>query len=322
MEYLDLRFIKEKATIRLNFKNMAKLLSSCSKIIIVLILSSTIFAALYFTKNVDAGNGVSVDGAIEVYDSDGVSPLTSNDFPLFTGGTAETFLKDFFINNTGNQPISVYWNAPTSSIFWEIRTTPYPDVYDCYEDNIWKYSFGIRQDFVASADYWYPDGEGVFLGVGEGIKLRFELYYTGEPNTAETFTMAISFYARQPSTISAVVNVEPGTLNLKSQGKWVTCYIELPEGYDVNDIDFSSIKLNNTIAIDYSAPITVGDHDNNGITDLNVKFSRSCIIEWLEAVDYFEATVNDYEVTFEVTGEITEAIFEGYDIIKITCMPE
>ena len=186
---------------------MAKLLSSCSKIIIVLIISSTVFPALYFTKNVDAGNGISVDGAIEVYDSDGVSPLTNNDFPLFTGGTAETFLKDFFINNTGNQPISVYWNVSTSSIPWEIRTTPYRDAYDCYEDNIWKYSFGIRQDFAASADYWYPDGEGVFLGVGEGIKLRLELYYTGEPNTAETFTMTISFYARQPSTISTLARL-------------------------------------------------------------------------------------------------------------------
>jgi len=43
---------------------------------------------------------------------------------------------------------------------------------------------------------------------------------------------------------------------------------------------------------------------------------------WLEAVVSLEDTVNDCEVTFEVTGEITEAIFEGYDIIKITCMPE
>jgi len=321
-EYQDLRFIKEKATRSINFKNMMDLRNSCSKILIGLLISSTVFASLYFTKHVDADNGVSVDGTIEAYDSDGVSPLTNYDFPLFTGGTAETCLKDFFVNNTGNQPVAVYWNVTASSIFWEVRATPYPDVYDCYEDNIWKYSFGIRQDFATSADYWYPDGEGVFLGVGEGTKLRFELHYTGEPNTAETFTMAISFYARHPSTISAVVNVEPDTLNLKSQGKWVACYIELPEGYDVNDINFSSIKLNDTIAIDYSAPIIVGEHDNDGITDLNVKFSRSRIIKWLEDADYFEDTVNDYEVTFEVTGEITEAIFEGYDIIKITCMSE
>jgi len=43
---------------------------------------------------------------------------------------------------------------------------------------------------------------------------------------------------------------------------------------------------------------------------------------WLETVVSFEDTVNDCEVTFEITGEITEAIFEGYGIIKITYMPE
>jgi len=59
----------------------------------------------------------------------------------------------------------------------------------------WKYSFGIRQDFSTPADYWHPDREAIFLDVSEGIKLRFELYYTGEPNTAETFTMTLSFYA-------------------------------------------------------------------------------------------------------------------------------
>ena len=178
---------------------MVKLRNSCSNLIIWLLVSSTVFSTLHFTKYVDTGNGVSVEGTIEVYDSDGVSPLTSYDFPLFTGGTAETFLKNFFISNTGNQPVSVYWNVAASSVFWQVKATPFPDMYDCYEDNVWKYRFGIRQDFVASADYWHPDGEAVFLEVGAKIRLQFEVYYTGEPNTAETFTMAISFCARQSS---------------------------------------------------------------------------------------------------------------------------
>jgi hypothetical protein len=301
---------------------MMKLRNLCNMIIIALSFSSFFLAALYFTKHVDAGSGVSADGSIEVYDSDGASPLTSYDFPLFTGGSAETLLKDFFIINAGNQPVSVYWNVTASSVSWEVSATPLADMYNCYEDSIWKYSFGIRQDFTASADYWHPNGEAVFLDVGARIGLQFELYYTGEPNTAETFTMATSFYGRQSSTINAVVSVEPDTLNLKSQGKWVACYIELPEGYDVNDIDFSSIKLNDTIAIDYSAPIIVDDHDNDGITDLDVKFDRSCVIEWLEATDCSRDGINDYDVTFEVTGEITEATFVGCDIIKFTYTPE
>ena len=297
---------------------MAKFINSCTGIVILLLFSSTVSAALYLTKLVDASNNVSVYGAIEVYGSDGNSPLTSYCFPLFTGGTAETFLKGFFINNTGSQTVSVYWNVTSSSVSWQVRATPFPDMYDCYEDNIRKYSFGIRQDSMASADYWSPEGETVLLGVGTGIRLQFELYYTGEPNTAETFTMVISFCAKQPSTINAAINITPDTLSLKSRGRWLACSIELPEGYDVKNIDFSSIKLNDTIAVDLSAPILVDDYDHDGITDLSIKFDRSCIIEWLRSADYFKDPTNKFEITFKVTGEITEAIFEGIGTVRVT----
>jgi len=186
---------------------MVKLSKYYRRLIIVLVISNIAFATLFLTKLVGAGNVVSVIGAIEVYDSDGVSPLTSYDFPLFTGAVAETFLKYFFVNNTGNQPVYVYWNISTSSIAWEART-PNLDVYDYCEDSTWKYSFGIRQDFLTPTDYWHPDREAIFLGVSEGIKLRFELYYTGEPNTAETFTMTISFYATSEDSQDPVVMLE------------------------------------------------------------------------------------------------------------------
>jgi len=35
--------------------------------------------------------------------------------------------------------------------------------------------------------------------------------------------------------LSATVDLDPDTLNLESKGKWITCYIELPEGYDTGD---------------------------------------------------------------------------------------
>ena len=44
--------------------------------------------------------------------------------------------------------------------------------------------------------------------------------------------------------IPAFVDFDPDTLNLKSKGKLVTGYIELPEGYNVNEINLESIKLN------------------------------------------------------------------------------
>jgi hypothetical protein len=155
------------------------------------------------------------------------------------------------------------------------------------------------------------------LGINNGKDLHFELFYTGEPITSETFSLTISFYAEQPSTIPATINIEPNTLNLKSKGEWITNYIELPEGYDVSDVDIASIKLNDTITIDPSAPITIKDYIEDGMSDLIVKFNKNQIIEWLYTLISIEETIHPHEVMVRTTGTIKEATFEGYQTIKI-----
>jgi len=41
----------------------------------------------------------------------------------------------------------------------------------------------------------------------------------------------------EPSLAEALVDIDPDTLDLSSKGDWVTCYIELADGYKVMDID-------------------------------------------------------------------------------------
>ncbi len=189
-----LRFAKEKVVRSSNFENMLKFRDIYRWLIIASVIGNIVVVTLLLAEQAGAASVVSVVGAIEVYDSDGETPLTSYDFPLFTGGSAETFTKDFFVNNTGNELVYVYWNISESSIVWEAQT-PHLDAYDHFEDATWKYSLGIRQDFSTPTDYWRPEAEAIFLSVGAGIKLQCELYYTGEPNTAETFTMTLSLRA-------------------------------------------------------------------------------------------------------------------------------
>lgn len=81
--------------------------------------------------------------------------------------------------------------------------------------------------------------------------------------------------------ISATIDLDPDTLSLESKGQWFTAYIELPEGYDVNDIDASSITLNYTIGVDPEAPTAIGDYDKDGVPDLMVKFSRAAVSEFI-----------------------------------------
>ncbi len=50
-------------------------------------------------------------------------------------------------------------------------------------------------------------------------------------------------------TIQVAFKVTPQALNLRSRGKWVTASVILPEGYVAKMIDFSTLTINNTLAI-------------------------------------------------------------------------
>ena len=107
--------------------------------------------------------------------------------------------------------------------------------------------------------------------------------------------------------IEAIIDIDPDTLNLKSSGEWITAYIELPEGYDVADIDVSTVLLEDTISAEAN-PTKIGDYDDDDVADLMVKFDRQEVIAIVDAGDQVEITV---------TGEVVGAPFEGSDTIRV-----
>jgi len=112
----------------------------------------------------------------------------------------------------------------------------------------------------------------------------------------------------ESAIVEAAIDIAPDTLNLKSKGKWITCYIELPEGYDVEDIDVGTIKLNDQVPAE-SHPTEIGDNDDDGIVDLMVKFDRAAVQQILPAGD---------EVEITVTGELNDGTsFAGNDTIRV-----
>jgi len=60
-------------------------------------------------------------------------------------------------------------------------------------------------------------------------------------------------------------------LNATSQGNWITGHIE-PQGFPIGDLDVSSIRLDG-VAPD--GPSGLEDSDQNGVTELSVKFPRA-----------------------------------------------
>jgi hypothetical protein len=88
-------------------------------------------------------------------------------------------------------------------------------------------------------------------------------------------------FAEAKPVIAATLDFDPDTINLASNGKWVTCYIELPEGYDVGDILVSELVLNGVVPADKSHKCIMGDADKDGVPDLMVKFSRDALQQLL-----------------------------------------
>lgn len=107
--------------------------------------------------------------------------------------------------------------------------------------------------------------------------------------------------------IEATVRFEPGVLNLRSRGRWVTCFIELPEGYSPGEINIATVVLNDSLHAE-THPSEVGDHDGDGIPDLMVKFSRPGLIEMLETACSTEVCV---------VGEVDGQAFSGSDAIGV-----
>ncbi|MEW6715096.1 MAG: hypothetical protein AB1306_08415, partial [Nitrospirota bacterium] len=116
-----------------------------------------------------------------------------------------------------------------------------------------------------------------------------------------------TFTVHLPSAnITATIEVEPETLNQKSQGKWVSVEIELPRGYSVADIDISSIRLNGVVPAELR-PYSI-EYEHGRAEELKVKFRRSEVIAILPAGE---------RVKVIVTGTVGTSTFEGFDIIRV-----
>jgi hypothetical protein len=107
--------------------------------------------------------------------------------------------------------------------------------------------------------------------------------------------------------VMATVDVKPDALDPKSPGRWVTGYIELPEGYDVADIDVPSIQLNQSVPPG-PWPYAIGDYDHDGVADLMVKFDRQQVLAILPPGDAVEVLI---------TGQVGAETFAGTDTVRV-----
>ena len=106
--------------------------------------------------------------------------------------------------------------------------------------------------------------------------------------------------------------INPKTLNLKSRGRVVTTFVELPAPFDPVDIDVASLLMEGAIPAAVPPIPKLGDGDEDGAADLMAKFSRRALITWL-----CETNRDKGEIELRVTGSVAGEPFEVRGTVRV-----
>jgi len=127
------------------------------------------------------------------------------------------------------------------------------------------------------------------------------------PNAAKSKDFTVT-EVTPPKGTTTEVKISPQTLNLKSNGRWVTVHIKLPEGYSAADIDVSTIRLDDVVK-----PETT---KGSGEGKLVVKFSRADVITHIQ--DTYGITGSKFsQTTLTITVEVAGTTFQCSDTIRV-----
>ena len=163
-----------------------------------------------------------------------------------------------------------------------------------FDDGIREYGDSIPGDGIYSAvfDRYNEDGTYTFeLQVvnSNGTTFGGEELFSFAPSNEKpvpTFTRiatATAVITGVPEFVVTTVEYGPETINLKSKGKFITAYIELPDGFNPAEIVLNSVTITAIDGINITPipaetwPTEIGDFDNDSVADLMVKFNRSAV---------------------------------------------
>ena len=158
---------------------------------------------------------------------------------------------------------------------------------------------------VGEDDYFWIDGDYHLLPDSPCIDAG-DPNYVAEPNETGLDGKSRIIGGRidmgaYEAPIFAEARILPRTINLASKGKSITCYIWLPEDYNVTDIEPNSVLLENGIEPD---EFSVNEQRQVAV----LRFSRSEV----------QGILDIGEVELTIAGQLTDGtVFEGTDLIKV-----
>jgi len=222
-------------------------------------------------------------------------------------GLAYSSSNTAFRNNITDNYRGIYLYSSLDNEFYHnnfVGNTRQVYVYPFSYANFWD------AGYPSGGNYWSDQYHGPcadhYSGSGQNIP-------GGDGITDAPYVMAAYNQDNYPlmepwGVVPATVEIYPETLSLHSVfGRWIKAYIELPEGYDVSDIDISTVRLNDEVPAE-THPTSIGDYDHDGIPDLMIKFKR---------IDAMKSIFRTGENTLTVSGEMIRFPFEGSDTIRV-----
>lgn len=178
---------------------------------------------------------------------------------------------------------------------------------------------------LATVAFWGESVGETILGLSDTTLINSEAEHIAHETIDGLFRCLID----QP-VVEAIIDIDADTFSMSigvdtaqwtTGGRWTTVHIELPEDYDADDIDASTIELNGTVAIAPDAPVSLGDYDDDGIPDLTVKFDKTAVMPIIANAIVSpdpESPVNFAITTVTITGTLQDGTsFKGNDSLKV-----
>ncbi|UCE35942.1 MAG: SBBP repeat-containing protein [Thermoplasmata archaeon] len=218
------------------------------------------------------------------------------------GGVTNQDFATLKYDSDGNELWVARYEGPGNSSEWtqdiaidslnNIYVTGYSGINPNYDITTLKYDSSGNQLWIAT---YNGPGNDWDMGRALYVDVSGNVYVTGYSTGIGTeHDMTTIKYSYQEPKPEPTIDIDPDTLNLKSKGRWITAYITLNSPYEVDDIDISTVILEDTVQAEW------GDIQND---TLMVKFDRSEAEDMLSPGTY----------NLKVTGKLTDGTeFEGY----------
>ncbi len=149
------------------------------------------------------------------------------------------------------------------------------------------------------------------LGRGAGSlavdPLRGRYFLATSPGTGEAVLVGV------PDLLVSVVGtleLQPNTIQLRSEGRWIHGTISLPAPSSARDIDVASIRLQGTVPCDTSYHVLrlAHEHECDSTWTLRVRFDRIAV-QWVVS--------EGDSVPVTVTGRAGDVAFRAVDVVRV-----